>query len=41
VPVGSGRLLVSVSRNTTDFARLMADPELCVPRFVEVRLPRR
>jgi Domain of unknown function (DUF4185) len=41
VPVGPGRLLVSVSRNTTDLGRLVDDPELGVPRFVEVDLPHR
>jgi hypothetical protein len=36
VPLSSGRLLVSVSRNTTDAARLVDDPSLGRPLFVEV-----
>lgn len=39
VPLASGDLLVSISRNTTDLGRLFTDPELGRPRFVEVRLP--
>jgi hypothetical protein len=38
VPLASGRLLVSVSRNTTDLAQLLKDPQLGRPVFVE--LPR-
>ena len=36
IPLADGRLLVSVSRNTTDFDQLMADPEVGRPIFVEV-----
>ena len=39
VPLGTGQLLVAVSRNTTDFRRLVQDPELGVVEFVEVALP--
>jgi hypothetical protein len=39
VPVAPGHMLVSVSRNTTAFGRLVADPQLGVPKFVEVTLP--
>ena len=39
IPLGTGRLLVAVSRNTTDFQRLVEDPELGVIEFVEVALP--
>jgi len=39
VPMANGKLLVSVSRNTTDLQRLLKDPELGVPRFVQVSLP--
>ena len=35
----TGKLLVGVSRNTTDFRRLVEDPELGVVEFVEVALP--
>jgi hypothetical protein len=36
VPLRSGKLLVSVSRNTTDLQRLVSDPDIGRPRFVEV-----
>ena len=39
IPLTDGRLLVSISRNTTDFDRLMKQPEIGVPEFVEVSLP--
>ena len=39
VPLRNGMLLVSVSRNTTDFQRLVDDPDLGVVEFVEVALP--
>jgi hypothetical protein len=39
IPLADGRLLVSVSRNTTDFDQLMADPEVGRPIFVEVGRP--
>lgn len=39
IPLGTGRLLVGVSRNTTDFRRLVEEPELGVVEFVEVALP--
>jgi hypothetical protein len=39
VPMANGRLLVSVSRNTTDFQRLLDNPGLGVPRFVQVEMP--
>jgi hypothetical protein len=38
IPLQSGRLLVSISRNTTDLKRLMADPEVGRPEFAA--LPR-
>ena len=38
VSLASGRLLVSISRNTSDFQRLLDDPEVGRPTFVE--LPR-
>jgi hypothetical protein len=38
IAMADGGLLMSVSRNTTDLARLNADPSLGVPRFVEVKL---
>jgi hypothetical protein len=38
VPLKSGDLLVSISRNTTDFQRLLKDPEVGRPKFVQ--LPR-
>ena len=39
VPLDSGRLLVSISRNTTDLAALVRNPRLGRPRFVEVSAP--
>ncbi len=39
IPLGTGKLLVAVSRNTTDFQRLVEDPELGVVEFEEVALP--
>lgn len=36
VPLSSGGLPVSISRNTTDLARLLADPEVGRPVFVEI-----
>ena len=39
VPLDSGKLLVSISRNTTDLAALVKNPRLGRPRFAEVRLP--
>ncbi len=39
VPLTDGRLLVSISRNTTDFQQLMDDPEVGRPVFVEVERP--
>ena len=39
IPLGTGQLLVGVSRNTTDFRRLVEEPELGVVEFVEVALP--
>jgi hypothetical protein len=36
VPLASGDLLVSISRNTTDFQRLVSDPEVGRPEFVQV-----
>jgi hypothetical protein len=39
VPLQTGKLLVTVSRNTTDFQRLLQEPEVGVPRFVEIDLP--
>lgn len=39
VPLASGGLLVSISRNTTDAAHLLAEPEVGRPVFVEVARP--
>jgi hypothetical protein len=39
VPLQTGRLLVSVSRNTTDLQRLLEEPEVGTPRFVVIDLP--
>jgi hypothetical protein len=39
VPLDSGQLLVSISRNTTDLARLLKNPELGRPRFAQVPFP--
>lgn len=39
IPLASGGLLVSISRNTTDGAHLLADPAVGRPVFVEVTRP--
>ena len=39
IPLASGQLLVSVSRNTTDPAQLLAQPEVGRPLFAEIRRP--
>jgi hypothetical protein len=39
VPLADGRLLVSISRNTTDFQHLLDDPQVGRPVFVEVHRP--
>jgi hypothetical protein len=39
IPLESGNLLVSISRNTTDLERLFAEPKLARPLFVEVQQP--
>ena len=39
VPLDSGELLVSISRNTTDLAALVKNPRLGRPRFAQVPLP--
>jgi hypothetical protein len=39
ITLESGRLLVSISRNTTDLGRLLSDPEVGRPLFVEVPRP--
>jgi hypothetical protein len=36
VPLASGRLLVSISRNTTDLRRLQRHPQVGQPKFVEI-----
>ena len=36
VPLASGHLLISISRNTTDFQHLLKDPEIGRPRFAEL-----
>ncbi|RYP82630.1 DUF4185 domain-containing protein [Nocardioides guangzhouensis] len=36
VPLTSGKLLVTISRNTTDGKRLLEDPELGRPKFAEI-----
>ncbi len=36
IPIADGRLLVSISRNTTDFEHLLKDPKVGRPYFVEV-----
>ena len=36
IPLTSGRLLVTISRNTTDGKRLVEDPELGRPKFAEI-----
>lgn len=40
VPLSSGGLLVSISRNTTDPAQLLARPEVGRPLFAEIPRPR-
>jgi hypothetical protein len=39
VALASGKLLVSISRNTTDLARLVRDPHIGRPVFVEIAMP--
>lgn len=39
VPLADGKLLVSISRNTTDLARLKQNPEIGRPRFAEIDSP--
>lgn len=39
VPLANGKLLVSISRNTTDPQRLFADPDVGLPVFAEVARP--
>lgn len=39
VPLDSGELLVSISRNTTDLAALVDNPDLGRPRFAQVPMP--
>jgi hypothetical protein len=39
IPLTDGRLLVSISRNTTDFQHLLDDPQVGRPVFVEVHRP--
>ena len=39
IPLADGNLLVSISRNTTDFEHLLADPEVGRPVFAEVERP--
>jgi hypothetical protein len=39
VPLDSGELLVSISRNTTDLAALVKNPDLGRPRFAQVPMP--
>jgi hypothetical protein len=39
VPLDSGELLVSISRNTTDLGTLLNNPQLGRPRFAQVALP--
>lgn len=39
VPLADGKLLVSISRNTTDPQRLLEDPEVGRPVFAEVERP--
>ncbi|WP_243057780.1 DUF4185 domain-containing protein [Nocardioides sp. SR21] len=39
VPLSNGKLLVSISRNTTDPQQLFADPEVGLPEFAEVARP--
>ncbi|WP_353951609.1 DUF4185 domain-containing protein [Knoellia sp. S7-12] len=39
VPLANGKLLVSISRNTTDLARLEQNPEIGRPKFAEIDRP--
>jgi hypothetical protein len=39
ITLGDGRLLISISRNTTDFQRLLRQPELGRPVFAEIDRP--
>jgi hypothetical protein len=39
IPLDSGQLLVSISRNTTDLAALVRDPRLGRPRFAQIPQP--
>lgn len=39
IALSSGKLLISISRNTTDFGRLLANPELGRPVFAEIARP--
>jgi hypothetical protein len=39
VPLSDGKLLITISRNTTDFAQLLANPEVGRPVFAEVDRP--
>ena len=39
ITLADGRLLISISRNTTDFGRLLTDPSLGRPVFAEIDRP--
>jgi hypothetical protein len=39
IALADGRLLISISRNTTDFGRLLSDPSLGRPVFAEIDRP--
>ena len=39
ISLADGRLLVSISRNTTDLVRLRQDPTVGRPRFAEIARP--
>ena len=39
ITLADGRLLISISRNTTDFGRLLSDPSLGRPVFAEIDRP--
>jgi len=39
IALADGRLLISISRNTTDFSRLLSDPTLGRPVFAEIDRP--
>jgi hypothetical protein len=39
LPLQNGELLVSISRNTTDFRPLVEEPELGVPKYGDVDHP--